>query len=66
MIVADVLVIKGVAHGEEIAVGGTAQHTEVCPFEEAEREDFFHGEVARELAVEIKELAVRQGLPTCG
>lgn len=59
MIVADVLVIKGVAHGEEIAVGCSAQHTEVCPFGQAEREDFFHGEVARELAEKILELAVR-------
>ncbi len=41
------------------AIGGTAQHTEVCPFEEAEREDFFHGEVTRELAEEILKLAVR-------
>ena len=46
--------------------GGTAQHTEVCPLEQAEREDFFHGEVAREPAEEIKELAVREGLPTYG
>ena len=52
-------------HDEVRAIGGTAQDTKVSPFEEAEREDFFHGEVARELAEEIKELAVRQGLPTC-
>ena len=48
------------------AIGGTTQHTEVCPFGQAEREDFFHGEVARELAEEILELAVRERLPTCG
>ena len=52
-------------HDEVRAIGGTAQDTKVSPFVEAEREDFFHGEVARELAEEIKELAVRQGLPTC-
>ena len=46
------------AHDEVRSVGGTAQHTEVCPFEEAEREDFFKREVVGELPEEIKELAI--------
>ena len=63
----DGLLLRSVAtHDEVRAVGGTTQHTEVCPFGQAEREDFFHGEVARELAEEILELAVRERLPTCG
>ena len=61
------LFLGGVStHDAVRAIGGTAQHTEVCPFEEAEREDFFHGEVTRELAEEKLELAVRELLPICG
>ena len=41
----------------------TATHMEVSPAEEAEREDFFHGEVARELAEEEEKLLVRQSRP---
>ena len=54
------------AHDKVRAVRGTAQHTEVCPFEQAEREDFFKREVKGELPEEINELAVRKGAPTCG
>lgn len=49
-----------------VAVVQTAEHGDVAPLEQAEREDFFHGQVARELREEIQELAVREGLPTCG
>lgn len=38
---------------EIVAVMQMAEHGDVAPLEQAEREDFFHGQVARELREEI-------------
>ena len=38
---------------EIVAIVQTAEHGDVAPLEQAEREDFFHGQVARELREEI-------------
>ncbi len=62
------LFLGGVSTHDEVRAigGGTAQHTEVCPFEEAEREDFFHRLVGGKLAEEKEELWVRQVRPRLG
>ena len=44
---------------EIVAVMQMAEHGDVAPLEQAEREDFFHGQIMRKLRVEILELTVR-------